>query len=79
MPRAPQRFTVGDVIVEIVEVMEHKTFTGQKEYLVAYRIIDGRFISNVAHFICRSDREFRRKIDEVVEHYKGLKPILRGR
>ncbi|RLG05462.1 MAG: hypothetical protein DRN61_00590 [Thaumarchaeota archaeon] len=79
MPRAPQSFTVRDVIVEIVEVMEHRTFTGQREYLVAYRIRDGRFISPVAHFICRSEQEFRRRLNEVVDHYYTLKPMLRGR
>jgi len=79
MPRAPQSFNIRGITVEIVEVMEHKTFTGQREYLVAYRIRDGHFISPVAHFICRSDRELRQKINEVADHYFGLKPVLRGR
>lgn len=79
MPRAPQSFDVRGITVEIVEVMEHRTITGMKEFLVAYRIRDGQFISPVAHFVCKSDNELRHKINEVADHYFNLKPMLRGR
>ncbi|RDD52883.1 MAG: hypothetical protein BA066_07340 [Candidatus Korarchaeota archaeon NZ13-K] len=78
MIRPPKQFETRGIIVEIVEVMEYRDMVGRMNFLVAYRIIDGHYVSPVAHFSCSGARELREKIEQVADHYFALKPVLRG-
>ena len=77
MVRAGEEHEVEGIKLQIVEVMPYRTFRGRRMLMIAYRIIDGDFISPVAHFWIPEGADVRPKIEEVVKHYLTIRGRLR--
>ena len=79
MPRAGERYEHKGIILEIVEVMPYRLLTGRRAFLIAYRIIDGSFISPVAHFYYLHGMKMKDIVVKVMENYLQVKnTLLRG-
>ena len=77
MPRPGERYTHDGIVVEIVEVVEYKTFGGRRCYLIGYKIRDGNYESPVAHFWCDVNANIAEEIKKVVEFYKQVRDVIR--
>jgi len=77
--RAGEEHQVSGVTVRILEVTSYRTFSGRRELMVAYQIIDGDYISPIAHFYMAEREDVRRKIEEVVNYYLQVKSALTPR
>jgi len=62
--------------VKLVEVIPYYTFKGRRHFLIAYRIIDGKYTSPVAHFWMAENEDIREKIEAVVKHYLEIRKTL---
>jgi hypothetical protein len=75
--RAGQEYEHKSIKVQIREVIPYFDPAGRKTLLVSYRIKDGDFESQTAHFFMRAKDDPRPKIEEVVETYLELSKIVR--
>ncbi len=76
MVRAGELFDVGDIKIEIVEVIPYKDIRGRDHYLIGYRIIDGKFISPVGHFWFEQGEDIRKHLRNIAKTYKEVKSTL---
>jgi len=68
---------VGEIKVQIVEVLPYRTPTRRRALLIGYRIVDGKFESPVAHFWMYEGENIRKKIEDVVNYYLQVRNIVR--
>jgi len=69
----------GSITIEIVEVAEVPQFPSGKAYMIAYRIIDGDYVSPVAHLFVSSDTDLKKEFKRVVDFYNQVKSSILGR
>ncbi|RLI03584.1 hypothetical protein DRO30_00860 [Candidatus Bathyarchaeota archaeon] len=79
MVREGETYQHEEITVKIVEVAPIRHFSGRKELMISYQIIDGRYVSPVAHFWMSESADIREKIREIVEYYKKIKSSILGR
>lgn len=79
MVREGETYSHNNITVKIVEVSPIRHFSGRKELMVAYQIVDGNYTSPVAHFWMSERADIRDKIREIVEYYKSIKKSILGR
>lgn len=69
MVRAGERYEHKKVIVEIVEVLPYFDPIGRRMLSIAYRIIDGKRVSPVAHWWQSASEDPRKYVEQIVENY----------
>jgi len=72
MVRTGETYKEGKIVFKIVEVIPTVNVDGSKELLIGYRIIDGGYVSPIAHFWMKENEDIRDKIREIVEFYKEV-------
>ncbi len=77
MVREGETYEHEGIKVVIMEVIPYKRFSGKKELLVAYKLIDGEYESPVAHFWMGEHEDIRKIIRDIVNYYLKIKPVLR--
>jgi len=77
MVRAGEEHEVEGIRIQIVEVLPYRTFRGRRMLMIGYRIIDGDFISPVAHLWIGEGEDIRPKLKELARHYLSLRGTLR--
>lgn len=77
MVRAGQKYTHEKVVFEVVEVIPMFDFAGRKMHQISYRIIDGNYVSPVAHLWIRKGQDIRKAVEEVVNQYLTIIKTLR--
>lgn len=68
--------SVGDIKVRILEAIPIKVLEN-KSYLLSLQIVDGNYESPIVRKELKLNESLPRVIEEFVEMYKLLKPILR--
>jgi len=77
MVHAGERHEHRGVTLQIVEVNEYKTFSGQREFMIAYRIIDRDWESPIAHFFLPPRVDPRPKVEKIIEEYLRIRQSIR--
>jgi len=77
MVHAGERHQHKGIILQIVEVNEYRTFSGQRELMIAYRIKDGAWESPTAHFILPPRVDPRPKVEKIIEEYLRIRNAIR--
>jgi len=77
MVRAGETYRHRDIDLRIEEVTEYKTFSGLRELMIAYRIIDGTWKSPVAHFFLPPRTDPRPKVEKIIEEYLRIRESIR--
>lgn len=67
---------VGNLKVRILEAIPI-TVSGKKTYLLSFQIVDGDYVSPIVRKELKLNESLPKVIEELVETYKVLKPILR--
>jgi len=76
MVRQGETFEHEGIKVKIVEVAPYSTYRKQRNLLIGYKIIDGKYTSPTAHFWMRESEDIRRKIEEIVNFYLDIKKSM---
>jgi len=77
MVHAGERHQHKGITLRIVEVTEYRTFSGQKELMIAYRLIDKGWESPTAHFWLPPRVDPRPKVEKIIEEYLRIRDQIR--
>jgi len=77
MVHAGERHQHKGVILHIDEVTEYKTYSGQREFMIAYHLIDGDWESPTAHFFLPPRVDPRPKVEKIIEEYLRIRDQIR--
>jgi len=58
------------ITLQILEVRPFSDPFNRKQFMVGYRITDGKYTSPIAHFWIKDLRKLGKSIKEIVRHYK---------
>jgi len=77
MVHAGERHQHKGITLRVVEVTEYRTFSGQKELMIAYRLIDKDWESPTAHFWLPPRVDPRPKVEKIIEEYLRIRDQIR--
>ena len=71
--RTGQSFSHKNITIEIVEVIKTRDILNRTQYIIAYRIRDGNFVSPVAHWFLSETDDVKKWIKETIDFYLKVK------